>query len=855
MAGRIAKTLSFLTPKRRWLQFSLGTMLLAVTLLCVWLADYVSPVRKLERQLNDPDVAERVIAAQRLGYMGPVARSATKSLLRAMEHRNADLRRKAVWALSRITRNPDLLLPFLSDGENDVKVAAAEGILWADGEPTRVFSALMASGCLEGGAARMAMNLAPDKSAAVLPLLLDALGSDSELLIKQADYCLAFLSVPTPTVTPILIDRLGHVRPQVRKVAAEQLLYLASTDHAAVPALMAALHDPDLAVAAAVAAALGTVDPHNKDYLRVFKKALRSGDARLVANVARYLYQLGPAAAEAADDLVAGLCDPRVCNEPYYGYIIIWAPALKRLGAPAIYPVERTLRHALASQIRLQAFSKARRDELKMIGDAAMRVTWWALSHLQAEPNGSFRRHLARTFSDRLRQALVRTLESVLDELATLTMPATRQETVFCLAYISPPARSLPTLIAALDDCTDHAPFRQSAINVLGRIGKDAAPAAGRLIDFLDTDDEYLRRSVFKTLSKIGVSDEFTREKLRHFLTNGDLVDRFEAARALAACGEPSHEVVPKLMAVALDPYFNGSQGTYPAMLDSIASIGPAAIPELQEALKDQNPKVRRAAAAAVGKIGPAASTTVPRLIEMLDDARCWDAAAEALGGISTDGHRVTPKLIEILVMLRMPANSDANADDPDEDDFYDWDGSQYVPILKALRGIGSDAREALPEVLRLTSSSNPKVSHAAIMALVTIDPANRALMARLRGLWAEWERTSSAFNDIPLFRDDDYRLPREGLAQLADAVWRLGHRADELIPDLRRMVAAPLLDDDVRCYAAYALASFSEESEVAIKCLENLTHHNMRGPAKELLDRIHGEDTSAWSFGPFIPF
>lgn len=45
MPGRFSKLHSFLTPKRRWLQFSLGTMLLAVTLLCMWLGDYVSPVR------------------------------------------------------------------------------------------------------------------------------------------------------------------------------------------------------------------------------------------------------------------------------------------------------------------------------------------------------------------------------------------------------------------------------------------------------------------------------------------------------------------------------------------------------------------------------------------------------------------------------------------------------------------------------------------------------------------------------------------------------------------------------------------------------------------------------------------
>jgi hypothetical protein len=38
MAKPIAKLVSLLTPKRRWSQFSLASMLAVVTGLCVWLA-------------------------------------------------------------------------------------------------------------------------------------------------------------------------------------------------------------------------------------------------------------------------------------------------------------------------------------------------------------------------------------------------------------------------------------------------------------------------------------------------------------------------------------------------------------------------------------------------------------------------------------------------------------------------------------------------------------------------------------------------------------------------------------------------------------------------------------------------
>ncbi|HVC95631.1 MAG TPA: hypothetical protein VND64_18200 [Pirellulales bacterium] len=40
MNDALAKLVALLTPKRRWAQFSLATMFIVVTALCVWLGDY-----------------------------------------------------------------------------------------------------------------------------------------------------------------------------------------------------------------------------------------------------------------------------------------------------------------------------------------------------------------------------------------------------------------------------------------------------------------------------------------------------------------------------------------------------------------------------------------------------------------------------------------------------------------------------------------------------------------------------------------------------------------------------------------------------------------------------------------------
>jgi hypothetical protein len=388
MPRALAKIGAVITPKRRWAQFSLGTMLLVVAAICIWLADYVRPVRRLERQLlRDPDTVERVIAAQRLGYMGSDARSTTKSLLCAMKTDSSDLRRKSVWALSRVSGRPEPLLPFLAHSDDTVKLAAAEGVIWSGGDPLQVFWALdrrVTNGSVTSKVSLCA-PLGPNEAAAVIPFLLDTLGSSDASRQKEAADCLQWLSVPALTAIPAITERLDHSQAIVRKAAAEQLLLLPASARSAAPALRARLHDPDRGVAAAMAAALGAVDPDNKDFLSVLQHSLRSGDVQLVSDVALYLFRLGPAATEAADDLVTGICDPSVCEAPHYGHISIWAPALKQLGLPAVSAVDRRVRQALDAAKRLQALPEVRREQLEKLGRALTSILRSALAQVHGK--------------------------------------------------------------------------------------------------------------------------------------------------------------------------------------------------------------------------------------------------------------------------------------------------------------------------------------------------------------------------------------------------------------------------------------------------------------------------------------
>ena len=73
-------------------------------------------------------------------------------------------------------------------------------------------------------------------------------------------------------------------------------------------------------------------------------------------------------------------------------------------------------------------------------------------------------------------------------------------------------------------------------------------------------------------------------------------------------------------------------------MADALGGIGPAAIPALTTALKDDDPWVRWTAAGALRGIGPAANTALKD-----DDAEVRQTMADALGGIGPRAKDVGP--------------------------------------------------------------------------------------------------------------------------------------------------------------------------------------------------------------------
>jgi HEAT repeat protein len=129
-----------------------------------------------------------------------------------------------------------------------------------------------------------------------------------------------------------------------------------------------------------------------------------------------------------------------------------------------------------------------------------------------------------------------------------------------------------------------------------------------------------------------------------------------------------------------------------------------AAIPVLNNALKDDYAYVRKYAAEALEQFGPAAREAVPALIESLedDDEGVRKAAIHTLGEIGPEARDAVPALMKLL-------NSD--------------DRRLRGNAASALGGIGPEAKAAVPYLLDLVKDESMNVRDSAYYALEKNDP------------------------------------------------------------------------------------------------------------------------------------
>jgi HEAT repeat protein len=428
--------------------------------------------------------------------------------------------------------------------------------------------------------------------------------------------------------------------------------------------------------------------------------------------------------------------------------------------------------------------------------------------------------------ADRVLPALVKGIQS-----GEPTLPTCAASGFKNLGREARPA--IPALIAMLGWDKEHSDL---SVSVFASIGPDAV---GPLIAVLGESDVARRRGALEALSKLGRKASGAEGAIRSLLDDPDPVTVALAAEALFQIDgktDPA-EVVPSLCRVIRDPEAS-EEAIFRALRIFSLWIGEDALPALpailESCLPHSDPEVRRFACGAIGCMGPEAKEAIPGLVKALKgpDRLVYPAAAFALFKMGAAAKKAIPSLEEAArtgaPAVRPWAAAALIAIDPTRKDSFlpeimkslqDQKDNVKVHAAKALRNLRGMAREAAPELVKLTLHGTGKSSSAATaQALDVIEPSDKDLRPIIEAL-------------------------REGSGDAARALCWIERAALMAIPELTAALRNP--DSDVREAAARALGNLGPEARSAAGALrERLRDRRkaVRRAAREALAKILGE-------------
>jgi HEAT repeat protein len=282
-----------------------------------------------------------------------------------------------------------------------------------------------------------------------------------------------------------LIEALGSDSPQVYVAAAIGLEGIGEPAAKATPVLIEMLESQDTIRRNTAAGAIRGIGPGAAPAIPALVKLLHEENFHTQYWVCRALGAIGPASAVATEDLL--------------GLMAEGSASVRRNAAEALGNIGPEIGAEAAAKL----IEAADEDFMAPVRENAV-IALGKLKPFAAESVPAIKRLLATP---------------------GYNTPTHAARSLWLLT--GDPDEALPTLIQGLDDLT----YFQHAIEVLGEMGEEAAPAVDRLIEALGEPDPDDRLATAETLAKIGPPAAKAMEPLRKLLEDENQAVR-EAAQA-----------------------------------------------------------------------------------------------------------------------------------------------------------------------------------------------------------------------------------------------------------------------------------------------------------------------------------
>jgi alpha-L-fucosidase len=275
---------------------------------------------------------------------------------------------------------------------------------------------------------------------------------------------------------------------------------------------------------------------------------------------------------------------------------------------------------------------KSRRDEIKAIADVPSDASKEAPTLLNAmndaDPEVRWLAEfgLGRVDESRGVKALIRALED--------KSPKIRLAAAYVLGPMGRKARSaVPALLKTLSD-PDNA-VRVWTLKSLGDIDLRNPDVIAAAIKALRDPEPDVRRVALSTVIRLGPAATGVSTTLVDVLQDADAGIRAKACIAFRELGSDGKAGIPALITRLSDPELD----VRIRATEALARIGPGGIPPLVRALKERDPRTRRAAAEILGTFGSEARANAVELGELSsdEDPGVRQAAADAIRKVQSD--------------------------------------------------------------------------------------------------------------------------------------------------------------------------------------------------------------------------
>jgi HEAT repeat protein len=297
--------------------------------------------------------------------------------------------------------------------------------------------------------------------------------------------------------------------------------------------------------------------------------------------------------------------------------------------------------------------------------------------------------------------------------------------------------------IAALIEALNNEKARYWACIALGASGPKAKAAVPALAKLLSHQEPEIRMQAAIALGEIGPDSKTAATQLIKALSDEQNSVRYAAAFAIGQIG--AAEATPELKKQL------ASQDSFLRMISAwaLAKINPndkAAVDEavklLVASLKDENPRVRAAAARGLHELKAPPEVIVPLFTDMLKD-KDPVVRGNVIDALSTLDEKIMPRLstglenkdvqsIAVGIIRRLGPKAKALVPSLVKE-LSDPDPNHRQEVAFALAAMGPDAVEAVPALAKALEDSEASVRNTACYALGKIGPAAKSAIPALQ--------------------------------------------------------------------------------------------------------------------------